>query len=188
MAMSVAVFRRETRHDEIGSKFSDHPHDVRENLFPIPDAQGFLRRFGKTEVVRAGEELPAVIDPPRGEQLLRANNAELVAQFRPDQILAAVAASERKIGGVVERAVCPIGNQARVLIVRMRRDVEDATEHVQLLEREANLRRIHRLRRLGGAADRRETNERKQSRHETTRDRKHGRGRYALRPAGLFDR
>ncbi len=71
MTVRVAVFGRETRHHEIRSKFSDHPDDIRENFFPIPDAQSFLGRFGKTEIVRASEELPAVIDPPCGEQFLR---------------------------------------------------------------------------------------------------------------------
>ena len=93
-----------------------------------------------------------MIDAPRGEQFLCANNAELVAQLRADQILAAIAAGERKIGGIVERAVRPVGDQARVLIVRMRRNVEDAAEDVQLLERETNLRRIHLARRFSGAA------------------------------------
>ena len=68
------------------------------------------------------------------------------------QILAAIAAGEREVSGVVERPVCPISDQARVLIVRMRRNVKDAAEHVQLLERETNLRGIHRLWRLGGIA------------------------------------
>ena len=182
MTVRVAVFGRETRHDKIRSKFSDHPNDIRENFFPIPDAQSFLGRFGKTEIVRAGEKLAAVIDPPCGEQFLRANDTELIAQLRPDQILAAIAAGEREIGGVIECAVRPIRDQARVLIVRMRRDVEDAAEDIQFLERETNLRGIHRLRRLGGASETAQNNRREHSRHKTTRDRKHG--RFATRPAG----
>ena len=181
MTVCVAVLRRETRHDKVRLEFSDDPDDIRENFFPVPDAQSFLRRFGKTEIVGASEKLATVIDPPCGEQFLRANDAKLIAQLGPDQILAAITAGEREISGVVKRPIRPISNQARVLVVRMRRDIKDAAKHVQFLKRETNLCRIHRLRRLGGASETAQNNGREHSRHKTTRDRKHG--RFATRPA-----
>src|SRR6476646_5404577 len=104
MTVRVAVFGRETRHHKIRSKFSDHPNDIRENFFPIPDAQSFLGRSGKTKIVSASKKLAPVIDPPCGKQFLRANDTKLIAQLRPDQILAAIAAGEGEIGGIIE---CP---------------------------------------------------------------------------------
>src|SRR5678816_1339552 len=126
MPVCIAVLRREARHDKVRLEFSDDPDDIRENFFPVPDAQSFLRRFGKTEIVGASEKLATVIDPPCGEQFLRANDAELIAQLGPDQILAAITAGEREVSGVVKRPIRPISNQARVLVVRMRRDIKDA--------------------------------------------------------------
>ena len=79
MAVRLVVVRTETRHDHIRSKSPDDPDDVRENLVAIPNAQRLFRVFRETEIDRAGEELPAVIEPARGEKLLRANDAELFA-------------------------------------------------------------------------------------------------------------
>ena len=154
MPMGRAVFSRETGDDEVGSKFPDNPDDIRENFFAVPDAQGFLGGFREAEVVRASEELPAVVDTPRRQQLLRANDTELLAQLRPDQILSAVAARERQVGGVVKRTVRPVGDQAGIFVVRMSGDVEDAAEHVQPLKRETNVCGIHRLGCLCGATQR----------------------------------
>ena len=92
--------------------------------------------FRETEIIRAGEELPAVIDAPRGEQLLGANHTKLFAQFRPNQVLSAVTARHREVRGVIERAIRPKGNQPGVLIIRMRGDVERTAEYIQLLQPE----------------------------------------------------
>ena len=124
-----------------------------------------------------------MVDAPRRQQLLRTNDAELLAQLRPDQILSAVAARERQVGGVVKRTVRPVGDQAGVFVVRMSGDVEDAAEHVQLLKRETSVCGIHRLGCLGGATSARQANDRKQ-RHEAARERKHDRERFAMKPAG----
>ena len=84
----------------------------------------------------------AAIDPPRREQFLRTNNAKLITQLRADQILAAITAGKRKVSGIIECPVCPIRDQARVLIVRMRRNVEDPAEDIQFFERETDLRGV----------------------------------------------
>jgi len=122
----------------------------------IPEVQCFLGILGETEIDRAGKELPAVIHPARREKLLCPNNSEFLAQLRSQKILAAVAARYRKVPGIVEGSVRPKGNQGRVFVVRMSRQIENAPEHVKLFKAELDLARIHRIRkrrrRCGGEA------------------------------------
>ena len=146
MSMGLMIIRREASHDDVRLESTDRPDCVGQDLFPIPDAQGFIDRFRKTEVVRATEKLPAMVDPARGEQLLRANDPERFTQLRTNQILPAIAAGEREIRRLVERAVRPVGDQPSVLVIRVGRNVKDAAEHIKLLQREPDLRGIHRLR------------------------------------------
>ena len=42
-------------------------HNVRDHLLPVPDAQSLARIFGKTEINRASEKLPAAVQAARGE-------------------------------------------------------------------------------------------------------------------------
>ena len=51
--------------------------------------------------MRAREKLPAAVEPARGEQFLRAGHAELLAEFRAQHILAAVAARHGKISRAI---------------------------------------------------------------------------------------
>ncbi len=181
MAVGGVILEGETRHDDVGPKFTDHPNRVGENLLTIPDAQGFTDRLRESEVVRPGEELLAVIDPPRGQKFLRADDAELLAQLRSDQVLAAIAARHREIRRIVKRAVRPIRDQPGILVIGMRRDVEHAAEHIQLFEREPNLRRVHRIRRFGRANSSGQTQAEvhQQRGQSAARERQHDRGRAA---------
>ena len=74
-----------------------------------------------------------MIDASRIEQFLCSNNAEPLAQFRTDQILAAVPARNRKISGVVKRTVRPQRHQICVFVIGVSRDVKNAAKHVELL-------------------------------------------------------
>ena len=94
----------------------------------VPDPEGFAVVLGVPEIDRAGEELPAAIDAAGGEQLLGADDPQLFAEFGAEHVLSAVAARQRQIGGAVVAAAREVGDQLRVLIVGMRRDVEDAAQ------------------------------------------------------------
>jgi hypothetical protein len=74
-----------------------------------------------------------MIDASRIEQFLCSNNAKPLAQFRADQILAAVPARNRKISAVVKRTVRPERHQICVFVIGVRRDVKNAAKHVELL-------------------------------------------------------
>ena len=143
MAMRLFILGTEARHYHIRSEIPDDPHDVSKNFVVTPDAHRFVSRLRKPEIDRSREELPGVVDAPRIEQFLCSNNAEPLAQFRADQILAAVPARHRKISGVVKRTVRPERHQICVFVIRMRRDVKNAAKHVELLQCELNLAPVH---------------------------------------------
>src|SRR4051794_40362091 len=105
MTVCLLILGAEARHDYIRLEIPDYPHDVRENFVVTPDAQRFVSRFREPEINCSCEELPRVVDAPRVEQFFRSNNPEPLAQFRSDQVLAAVSARHGKISGVVKRAV-----------------------------------------------------------------------------------
>src|SRR6516162_637888 len=107
MAMRLLILGTEARHYHIRSKIPDHPHDVSKNFIVIPDSQRFVSRFGKPEIDRSCEKLLGVIDASRIQQFLCSNNAEALAQFRTDQILAAIPPRNGKIRSVIKRSVRP---------------------------------------------------------------------------------
>ena len=133
MAMRLVILWTEARHYHIRPEISDDPHDISENLVVIPDVQRFVSRLRKPEIERSREELPGVIDASRIEQFLCSNDAEALAQLRSQYILTSVAACNRKISGVIKRAVGPERHQICVFVVRVRRDVKNAAKHVELL-------------------------------------------------------
>ena len=112
----------------------------------IPEVQRFLGIFGETEINRASKKLPAVIYPARRQKLLRSNDAQFLAQLRAEKVLSAVSARYGKITGIVERSVRPQRNQRRVFVVRMRRQIENSPEDIELFEAKLDLTRIHRIR------------------------------------------
>src|SRR5437867_4218051 len=73
--------------DHVRAELADHPHDVAENLLPVPDAQRLLGALRVAEILRACEVLPAAVQPTRGEQLLGARDAERFAELRSEQVL-----------------------------------------------------------------------------------------------------
>src|SRR4029077_11581282 len=104
MAMRQSILRTEARHHHIWSELPDHPNHIGQNFVVVPEVHGLLSRFRKAEIDCSREELFAMVDASRCQQLLRSNTAEPLAQFRSDQVLTAVPACDRKIGGVIKGA------------------------------------------------------------------------------------
>src|SRR6266513_1431471 len=117
MAMRLFILGTETRHHYIGPEIPDGPHDVSKNFVVIPDMHRFVSCLRKPEIDRSREKLPGVVDASRIEQFLCSNNAEPLAQFGTDYILAAVPSRNRKISGVVKRTVCPQCHQICIFVV-----------------------------------------------------------------------
>src|SRR5215472_357509 len=134
MAMRQLILRAEARHDYVRPKIPDDPDHVCKNLVVIPETQRFFSCFGKPEIGRSCEELFGVIDASRVEQFLCPNHTEALAQFWPQQILTAVPTRDRNISRVIKRAVGPERHEICVLIIGVRRDVENTTKHVELLQ------------------------------------------------------
>ena len=145
MAMAAFAGGGEARDDHVRLEAADVPDDVRENEIVIPDVQRLLRTFRKSEVESAGEELFAAVGAARGQQLLRADDAEQFAFFVAEQILAAVAAGHRQVAGAIQALVAEIGDEGGVFIIGMRGHIERAADDGELFERELDLRGIERL-------------------------------------------
>jgi hypothetical protein len=89
-----------------------------------------------------------------GQQLLGADDAEFVALFGTDEILAALAAGKRKIRRSNVAPARQVRKQGIVFVVGMRRDHHDASHVVQALQHQAHLglagERLLRIGRGGG--------------------------------------
>ena len=71
--------------------------------------------------------------------------AQRIALFGANQILTAFAAGERQITRPDPAPARQVSQQRCVLIVRVRRDHQNAAHHVQPIERESGLRRSRQL-------------------------------------------
>ena len=110
-----------------------------------PFLETLLRRFGEAEIDGAGEELLSAINAPGRQQLLGANDAELVSLLGADEILTAFTSRQRKVAGAHLAATSQIGQQRSVLVIGMRRDHQNAANHVEAIERLAGPRRSRKL-------------------------------------------
>src|SRR5581483_5470046 len=106
MTMAAAAgWNGEARDDDVGTEFTDDTHDITEHFIVAPDAQRFLRRLGIAKINGAGEELAAAVELAGGEQFVGADEAELFIELRPQLVLPAVAAIDRKVSRAI--AACP---------------------------------------------------------------------------------
>ncbi len=133
MAVARAAVRREAGDDHIGPERADHAHHIAQHLLLAPFLEALGGVLAVAEVHRAREELLAAIDPPRLHQLLRADDAERIAQLGADQVLSAVATREAEVAGAHLFAVGQPGDQLGVLVIGVGHDVEHAAQHVELL-------------------------------------------------------
>ena len=100
----------------------------------VPEAEGFLGGFGITEIDGAGEKLPAAVDLAGGEQLLRAQEAELFAEVGAEFVLAAVAAGKREVAGAIAATAGEVGDDLGVLVVGGGGDLEACAERAKAAE------------------------------------------------------
>jgi hypothetical protein len=111
VAVRAARLGREARDDDVGPERADDPHDVGEHLLVVPFREGLAVVLGIPEVPRAAEELAAAVDPAGREELLRPDDPEEVAELGPEEVLAAVAARQRQVGGPVAAPAREVGDQ-----------------------------------------------------------------------------
>src|SRR5260370_5915695 len=81
------------------------------------------------------EELVGAVDRARGEQLFAANDAELGAELLADEVLAALAAIEREVGGLGAEAARQPCQELGVFVVGMGADDQHALVGAELPQR-----------------------------------------------------
>jgi hypothetical protein len=131
VAVSVGGGAGEDRDDDVGPVAADDPDDVAEDAVVAPLLHGFGGRLAEAEIDGASEELLGAIDLARGEEFLGANDAEGGALFGADEVLAALAASEREIGGAHVASAGEVGEHAGAFVVGVGGDHEDAAELIE---------------------------------------------------------
>ena len=125
LAVAVAGGAGEHGHDDLGTEPAHHVEHVAQQRVAWPHPERFSNVLGVTEVVRPGEELAGPVDAASGEQLLRADHAQLGTELRADQVLAALAPAERQIGHLRPQPPREQRHEIRVLVVGVRADHQD---------------------------------------------------------------
>ena len=143
--MSVpAELGRESRHDHVGLEGANCADDVGQDAILVPELERLICVLRVAEVEGRREHLLGPVDPPRAQQLLRPDQPEGHAALAPDQVLPAVATRHREVGCAHLAAVREPGEEGCVLVVGMRRDHHRAAHNLEPVEREPDLRRVHR--------------------------------------------
>src|SRR3989449_11644325 len=96
LPVPVARSAGEDRHDDLRPEPADHRDHVDQQRVPGPETERLVGGLGEAEIVRAREELAGAPPAARRARLLRAEDAELGAELRPDQVLPAFAPAERE--------------------------------------------------------------------------------------------
>ena len=145
-----APLGREPRDDHVGFERANDTHDVGNDGGSIPDPERLGGVLREAEVNGAGEELLAAVEPAGGEKLLGPDDAELLEDLRTDHILPAVAPCKGEIGCAVAAAARKVGDELGVLVVGVRRHVQDAPLLTKRAQRPQGVLGRHRFR--GAAA------------------------------------
>ena len=128
--MPVLAWRRiggKDGDDHVGPESAHHPHHVGQHFFFAPELERLPVILGIAKIPGPREKLLAAVNPPRRQQFLGADHPQFVPDFRSQHVLPAFAAVDREIGGAAIAAPRQKGDQARVFVVRMRRDQEHAS-------------------------------------------------------------
>jgi len=150
MAVRIGALGRKARDDDVGPEPPDDRHDVGQHGLAPPETQRLVGALREAEVARAREKLFGAVDAPGREQLLRADEPELGALLGPDEVLAAVAAGHRQVRRAHERDVLEVRQEARVLVVGVRGDVQHAPDDAEAAQRQLHARGVGLGRRAGG--------------------------------------
>ena len=98
MAVAIAWGALKASADHIRTEGANHAHHVAQrDIVTAPLLECLLRRLGETEIGNAREALLDSVVAVGGQQLQRADDAELVEQIAADFVLPALAAIERKL-------------------------------------------------------------------------------------------
>ena len=85
----------------------------------------FGRSLGESEIVSAREVLVSAVYPPRRMKLFGSNDSKRFAQLVADEVLSAIAAREREVGGLDISSPREPCYQLGVLVVGVRSDPQN---------------------------------------------------------------
>ena len=134
VAVRATGLGRKTGDNQIRAELPDHAHHIKKHLVLAPLGEGFLVALGEPEVPRPREKLLSAVDAPRGEEFLRADDAQRVTQFRANEVLAPFPAREGKIADAHGAFLRHAGDELCVLVVGMCGDVEHAAAFAELAQ------------------------------------------------------
>ena len=135
LMLPVPVCRRpgEPRNNNQRPKHSDRPDHIAENFFLAPNACGFGSLFRESVLHKSREELLSAVETASLQQFLGTDDAQRFEQLRADDVLAALAASQRKVRNTGVVTAGEAGEQTGILVVRMRRRVHCTRDRLQTL-------------------------------------------------------
>ena len=97
MAVAVAFSAGEACHQNVGTKFTNHAHNVSErNVVTAPLLESLFWRFRVSEIGDTCKALLNSVIAVRGEQFKRTQDAESIRKSVASFVLSALSASERK--------------------------------------------------------------------------------------------
>lgn len=123
MTVSACKGRREACYDYIRAKLPNHSHDIGQHLLPVPNRKRLFRALGVAEIYCPTKELLGSIDLARFEKFLRADHAQTLAKFWPDEVLPTITPSERQITSAKAPPLRQVADHASILIIWMSRDI-----------------------------------------------------------------
>src|SRR5205823_11015391 len=126
LAMAIRRRSREDRDQYLRAEPADDVDDVFEDRIARPEAECFFGSLGESKIVGAREELSRAVQLTSREQLFRADDAELGAKLRADQILPAFAAAQGQVCRLRAHPAREQDQELGVFVVRVRADHEDA--------------------------------------------------------------
>ena len=132
----VSIGRRSGPHgdDDLRPERANDLDRVLEDRVLRPVLVRLVDRFRESEIEGASEILVAAVDAPRGQQLLGADHPEHRAKLVADQILSAVAATQRQIRRLDVARLGEVGDELGVFVVRVRADHQHAARRAEAFD------------------------------------------------------
>ena len=137
--MTIAGRAAEAQHDHIRAEAANVPDHVAQYLFAGPFCERFVGGFGKSEIDGSCEVLLRAVNAPRRKEFLGTDDAQFIALFRTNQILAAFASGQGQVGRANVLAARQVREHHLPVVIGMRAYHHDVAEGQQPLQRLANL-------------------------------------------------
>lgn len=134
----------EPRDDHIRLKRAHDPDHVGERFVVAPRVQGLRRAFRIPEIPHPREPLLRSVETARGQKLFGPDDVQKFRLLAADEVLSSSSPRHREIGSRHMPRVRQVAQEARVLVVRMRGDVEHTGGDPDSVDRVGEVGCVHR--------------------------------------------